>query len=149
MIYEHPLAYLLGMEGVALLRSFTGEHDRDPVAERIAEVLAGHGHRVIGVDSSPEMLARVPAGEFAVGELTGLPVEDAAADLVMCALAGQVSHGPGSAGGGPGRVVFAGRLGSAKWRSCRPSGSAVRRCGRWPRWSRRRPRRPARGCPPW
>ncbi|MER7079994.1 class I SAM-dependent methyltransferase, partial [Saccharopolyspora kobensis] len=168
MIYEHPLAYLLGLEGVALLRSFTGEHDREFVAERIAEIrrlldddsladaavdvervdsvtgyrtwsrtyddgrnsafdfdepavgaildelptgvavdaacgtgrfaeiLAGRGHRVIGVDSSPEMLARarerVPAGEFSVGELTGLPVGGAAADLVVCALA--LTHVP-------------------------------------------------------
>lgn len=36
--YEHPLAYLLGLEGVALLRAFTGEFDRDFVESRIAEV---------------------------------------------------------------------------------------------------------------
>ncbi|MFI6213584.1 methyltransferase domain-containing protein [Nocardia brasiliensis] len=40
MGYEHPLAYLLGLEGIALLRSFTGAHDRDFVAARIAEVRA-------------------------------------------------------------------------------------------------------------
>ncbi|MCG5213608.1 class I SAM-dependent methyltransferase [Streptosporangium sp. KLBMP 9127] len=38
MIYEHPLAYLLGLEGIALLRSFTGEHDREFVDARIAEI---------------------------------------------------------------------------------------------------------------
>lgn len=38
MIFEHPLAYVLGLEGVALLRSFTGEHDRAFVERRIAEV---------------------------------------------------------------------------------------------------------------
>lgn len=38
MIYEHPLAYLLGLEGVALLRAFIGEHDRAFVEARIAEV---------------------------------------------------------------------------------------------------------------
>lgn len=38
MIYEHPLAYLLGLEGIALLRSFTGEHDRVFVDSRIAEI---------------------------------------------------------------------------------------------------------------
>ncbi|MER5393895.1 class I SAM-dependent methyltransferase [Saccharopolyspora sp. NPDC002686] len=168
MVYEHPLAYLLGLEGVALLRSFTGEHDREFVAARIAEVrrliddgsladaaveaervdtvtgyrtwsrtyddgrnsafdfdepvvekildglpagtavdaacgtgrfaeiLAGRGHRVVGVDSSPEMLERarerVPEGEFSVGDLTGLPVGDATADLVVCALA--LTHVP-------------------------------------------------------
>ncbi|WP_345498318.1 hypothetical protein [Nocardia callitridis] len=38
MIYEHPLAYLLGVEATALLRAFTGEHDRDFVQARIAEI---------------------------------------------------------------------------------------------------------------
>lgn len=38
MIYEHPLAYLLGLEGIALLRSFTGEYDREFVDARLAEV---------------------------------------------------------------------------------------------------------------
>jgi SAM-dependent methyltransferase len=163
VIYEHPLAHLLGIEGIALLRSFTGEHDREFVEARIAEVralvadeslaraavevhrvgtvegyrawsatyddghnpafdhdepilaevldglptgdaldaacgtgriaalLAARGHRVVGVDSSPDMLARararVPDGEFRPGELQRLPVDDAAADLVVCALA--------------------------------------------------------------
>lgn len=36
MIYEHPLAYLLGLEGV-LMRGFIGEYDRDFVEARIAE----------------------------------------------------------------------------------------------------------------
>lgn len=38
MTYEHPLAYVIGLEGLALLRSFAGEHDREFVTERIAEV---------------------------------------------------------------------------------------------------------------
>jgi hypothetical protein len=38
VIYEHPLAYLLGLEGVALMRGFIGEYDRDFVEARIAEV---------------------------------------------------------------------------------------------------------------
>lgn len=168
MIYEHPLAYLLGLEGLALLRGFTGEFDRDFVESRLAEVrrlldddaladaavdvdrvstvegyrawsatyddpanaafdvdgpvvrsivdalpvglavdaacgtgrharsLADRGHRVIGVDSSPEMLARarasVPQGEFLLGDLHRLPVADAVADLVVCALA--LTHVP-------------------------------------------------------
>jgi SAM-dependent methyltransferase len=162
VIYEHPLAYLLGLEGIALLRGFIGEYDRDFVEERIAEVrelladeslaeaavsvervgtvdgyrvwsatyddghntafdfdepivkeiidavpagvavdaacgtgrfsalLAARGHRVIGVDSSPDMLARaavnVPGGDFRPGDLGGLPVADASADLVTCGL---------------------------------------------------------------
>ncbi|MCR6481267.1 class I SAM-dependent methyltransferase [Amycolatopsis sp. OK19-0408] len=38
MTYEHPLAYLLGIEGLALLRAFTGDHDREFVEARLAEV---------------------------------------------------------------------------------------------------------------
>jgi hypothetical protein len=29
VIYQHPLAYLLGLEGVALLRAFSGAYDRE------------------------------------------------------------------------------------------------------------------------
>jgi SAM-dependent methyltransferase len=163
VIYEHPLAYLLGIEGVALLRGFIGEFDREFVEARIAEVrallgdaslagaavavdrvdtvagyrawvqtydrpgnaafdmdapevtrivdtlpagvaldaacgtgryagwLAARGHRVIGVDSSPDMLARardrVPLGEFLRGDLHRLPVADGRVDLVVCGLA--------------------------------------------------------------
>ncbi|MDR8410968.1 class I SAM-dependent methyltransferase [Nonomuraea sp. 3-1Str] len=167
MIYEDPLAYLLGIEGVALLRSFTGQSDRGFVESRVAEIrrllddealsdagvevarvdavegyriwsrtydgpnglfaidepvvgqildalpagvaldaacgtgrvaasLAGRGHQVIGVDGSPDMLARardrVPQGEFLVGDLLGLPVPDDAVDLVVCSLA--LTHVP-------------------------------------------------------
>ncbi|MEU8639259.1 class I SAM-dependent methyltransferase [Amycolatopsis sp. NPDC048633] len=162
MIHEDPRAYLLGLEGIALLRAFTGEFDRDFVEARIAEVrgiladealadaavevdrvdsvagyrlwsatydrpnsafdidepvvkeivsslpvgvaldaacgtgryaefLAGRGHRVIGVDSSPDMLTRahvrVPQAEFLRGDLHRLPVADAEVDLVVCGLA--------------------------------------------------------------
>ena len=38
MIYQHPLAYLLGLEGVALLRGWAGDFDRDFVQARLAEV---------------------------------------------------------------------------------------------------------------
>jgi SAM-dependent methyltransferase len=38
MIYQHPLSYLLGLEGVALLRAFAGQHDRDFAEARIAEI---------------------------------------------------------------------------------------------------------------
>lgn len=40
MIHQHPLAYLLGLEGVALMRAFAGEYDRSFTADRIAEVRA-------------------------------------------------------------------------------------------------------------
>lgn len=38
MHYEHPLAYLLAVEGAALMRAFNGEHDREFVETRLAEV---------------------------------------------------------------------------------------------------------------
>jgi SAM-dependent methyltransferase len=38
VIYQHPLAYLLGLEGIALMRAFAGEHDRDFTEARVAEV---------------------------------------------------------------------------------------------------------------
>lgn len=40
MSYEHPLAYLIGIEGAALLRAFTGEHDREFVEARLADIRA-------------------------------------------------------------------------------------------------------------
>lgn len=66
-------AYLAGREpGVAL--------DAACGTGRFAEFLATRGHRVIGVDSSPDMLAyarqRVPDGEFHAGELDRLPLPD-------------------------------------------------------------------------
>jgi SAM-dependent methyltransferase len=58
---------------------------------RYAQSLATRGHQVIGVDSSPDMLARarvrVPEGEFRLGQLQQLPVGDAEVDLVVCGLA--------------------------------------------------------------
>ena len=39
-IYQHPLAYLLGLEGIALLRAFAGEYDRDFTIARFAEIRA-------------------------------------------------------------------------------------------------------------
>ncbi|TYB47293.1 methyltransferase domain-containing protein [Nonomuraea sp. PA05] len=61
MIYEHPLAYVLGLEGIALMRSFTGEHDRAFVEARLAEIrkfldddsLAGAAVEVARVDTVP------------------------------------------------------------------------------------------------
>jgi SAM-dependent methyltransferase len=56
--------------------------------------LAELGHTVIGVDSSPEMLAvaraRVPSGRFHEAGLDALPLADDSADLIVCAIA--LSH---------------------------------------------------------
>lgn len=38
MIYQHPVAYLLGLEGAALMRAFNGEYNRDFTEARLAEV---------------------------------------------------------------------------------------------------------------
>lgn len=38
MIYQHPLAYLLGLEGLALLRAYGGEHDRAFTEARLTEI---------------------------------------------------------------------------------------------------------------
>ena len=40
MIYQHPLAYLVGLQGVALLRAYNGEYDREFTEARIAEIRA-------------------------------------------------------------------------------------------------------------
>lgn len=38
VIYHHPLAYLLGLEGLALMRAWAGEYDEGFVRARLAEV---------------------------------------------------------------------------------------------------------------
>src|ERR1700749_1311167 len=168
MIYQDPLAYLLGLEGIALLDAWAGDHDRSFTEERLAEIrrrlddkklrdrgvhaqpvsaavvyapkadgydaeaggglfasdepvaaeclsgrapgvaldaacgtgrfaefLAGLGHKVIGVDSSPDMLARarrrVAGGEFHVGERDRLPLADDSVDVIVCALANRAA----------------------------------------------------------
>jgi hypothetical protein len=40
VIYQHPLAYLLGLEGIALLRAFGGEYDREFTHARFREIRA-------------------------------------------------------------------------------------------------------------
>ena len=66
---------------------------------RYAGYLAGRGHRVTGIDASPDMLGRartrVPAGEFLVGDLHRLPLRDSSVDIVVSGLA--LSHVPGLA----------------------------------------------------
>jgi SAM-dependent methyltransferase len=61
---------------------------------RHTEYLASLGHRVIGVDGSPGMLAKarakLPDAEFHQADLHQLPVPDDHVDLVVCALA--LSH---------------------------------------------------------
>ncbi|RIQ11365.1 class I SAM-dependent DNA methyltransferase [Jiangella rhizosphaerae] len=99
--YDQPGNQLLDIEG-PLVRSLLDELPAGVALDaacgtgRHAEYLARRGHTVIGVDSSPDMLAvaraKVPSGRFVEGELTSLPVPDDDVDLVVCALA--LSHVP-------------------------------------------------------
>jgi ubiquinone/menaquinone biosynthesis C-methylase UbiE len=83
---EQPVVWALIDEsppGLALDAACgTGRHTRR---------LLQRGHEVIGVDATHEMLARardaVPNADFRHGDLNDLPLEDASADLVVCALA--------------------------------------------------------------
>lgn len=58
---------------------------------RFAEILFRRGHQVVGVDSSPDMLAfarrRVPDGDFRLGTLQQLPLPDDSVDVIVSALA--------------------------------------------------------------
>jgi ubiquinone/menaquinone biosynthesis C-methylase UbiE len=58
---------------------------------RHARRLIERGHEVVGLDASPEMLARarenLPAARFESGDLSDLPFRDAEFDLAVCALA--------------------------------------------------------------
>ncbi|MFF2351819.1 class I SAM-dependent methyltransferase [Kitasatospora sp. NPDC058115] len=63
--------------------------------------LVARGHRTIGVDQSPEMLAkaaeRAPQAEFRTGRLESLPLDDDSVDLAVCSLA--MTHLPDLAAG--------------------------------------------------
>lgn len=58
---------------------------------RHSEWLFSRGHQVVGVDSSPDMLAKarakLPAARFELGDLDALPLPDASVDAAVCALA--------------------------------------------------------------
>jgi len=83
VVYQHPLAYVLGLEGLALLRSWGGDFDREFVLERIAEVrrfvndpaLADHPgvevaqrDAVIGYETWAATYDEEPNGLFAIDE---------------------------------------------------------------------------------
>lgn len=61
MIYQHPLAYLLGLEGIALLRAFVGEYGRDFTEARLAEI------RDL-LDALPDLGAGADTAEMATTE---------------------------------------------------------------------------------
>jgi hypothetical protein len=55
-IHQHPLAYLLGLEGIALLRAFSGGYDREFTAARLLEIkeLLDSRHELgAGIEATP------------------------------------------------------------------------------------------------
>ena len=65
MIYQHPLAYLLGLEGIALLRGFNGEYDRDFTLARLREIrtlLDSADELGVGVEAHPITTREVYGG---------------------------------------------------------------------------------------
>jgi len=88
---EQPVVWSLlasSATGVALDAACgTGRHTR-----RLADL----GHRVIGVDATPEMLERaragVPGAALVRGDLTRLPLRSGSVDLAVCSLA--LDHAP-------------------------------------------------------
>lgn len=54
---------------------------------RVARDLAARGHRVVGVDSSPTLVAAAqeadPSGDYRIADAAALPLPDGAADLVI------------------------------------------------------------------
>ncbi|MFJ8475283.1 class I SAM-dependent methyltransferase [Kitasatospora sp. NPDC094011] len=58
---------------------------------RQTAALLARGHRTIGVDQSPEMIAqareRAPQAEFRTGQLEALPLDDDSVDLAVCSMA--------------------------------------------------------------
>ena len=63
----------------------------EPGTGRHAAWLVAQGHAVVGVDASPDMLARarakLPGTRFEQGDLAALPLPDASVDAALCALA--------------------------------------------------------------
>ncbi len=61
---------------------------------RQTALLCSLGHAVTGIDASPEMLAiaraKHPSGDFRLGRIEALPLDDESVDLVTCSLA--LSH---------------------------------------------------------
>jgi SAM-dependent methyltransferase len=99
--YDEPGNPLIGVEEPVVRRILDGippgrALDAACGTGRHAQYLTGLGHDVIGVDSSPEMLARararVPQALAVTGDLHRLPVPDRSLDLVVCALA--LTHVP-------------------------------------------------------
>jgi len=107
VIYQHPLAYLVAMEGLALLRSWSGDYGEEFVQDRLAEVralldnpsLAGHPGVQVDPAATADAYRRWAATYDEPGnELLALdlPVIDAVLDeLESVSLAVDVACGTG------------------------------------------------------
>lgn len=66
MIYQHPLAYLLGLEGIALLHAYAGEYDREFTEARLAEIRALLDNDELGEGATARAITtQVAYGEWA------------------------------------------------------------------------------------
>jgi ubiquinone/menaquinone biosynthesis C-methylase UbiE len=98
--YDGPNAVIRREERVTLplLDGLPGGEALDAACGtgRYARHLLARGHRVLGVDASPEMLEvareRTPGATFQEGTLEALPLDGASVDLAVCALA--LTHCP-------------------------------------------------------
>jgi ubiquinone/menaquinone biosynthesis C-methylase UbiE len=106
VIYQHPLAYLLGLEGVALLRAWNGDFDEQFVRARLAEVrdlvtndsLSGHpGVQVTGGATSDVYRQWAETYDDPGNELLelDLPVIDAILDTLPTGTAVDAACGTG------------------------------------------------------
>jgi ubiquinone/menaquinone biosynthesis C-methylase UbiE len=94
-VYDEPGNLLVAHEE-PIVRAMLDRLEGEPVLDvgcgtgRHLAWLHAHGRRVIGVDQSPEMLARaaekVPGADLRLGDLLDLPVEAAQVAGVICAL---------------------------------------------------------------
>lgn len=109
-VYQHPLAYLLGLQGIALMKAFAGEHDRRFTLDRIAEVrqlldnaeLWGGGVDLAPIPTAEGYDAWAPSYDtpdnpfFAMDEAKLLPVLDSlpAGDAIdaMCGTGRYAAH---------------------------------------------------------
>jgi ubiquinone/menaquinone biosynthesis C-methylase UbiE len=94
--YDRPGNPLISVEQALVWKVFNELAPGDALdaacgTGRHAKCLAQLGHRVVGVDGSPEMLAKaraeLPGCDFREGELTSLPVDAGSFDVAVCALA--------------------------------------------------------------
>lgn len=94
--YDHPGNPIVELEQ-AVMERIIAARPPGPALDaacgtgRHAARLVAHGHQVLGVDITPEMLARarqrVPQARFVEGDLRELPAEEEEFDLVVCGLA--------------------------------------------------------------